>query len=47
MTCLIPFFRALFANNSPTIEEELQLEDSFSDVSLSSLSRVEAEQRVL
>ena len=43
---LIPFFIALLANNFPTIEEELQLEESFSLSSLSSLSTVDAEHMV-
>ena len=36
---------ALFANNLPTIEEELQSEDNFSDFSLNSLSTVDKELR--
>ena len=38
---------ALFANNFPTMEEEVQSEGNFSDFSLSSLSTVEAEQIVV
>ena len=45
-SCFIPFFIALFANNFPTMEEELQSEGNFSDFSLNSLSTVEAEQIV-
>ena len=37
---------ALFANNFPTVEEDLQSEGNFSDFSVSSLSTVEAEQMV-
>ena len=47
ITSLIPFFIALLANNFPTIEEDLQSDESLSDFSLSSLSIVEAAQIVV